>query len=213
MNKKEYHEQAYFEIQKKKEVKQQQIIKKAIKAINENIKNNKKENWQKVSEELIDDIYSSLEETLSITLTLVKGLYKISNKKLNIKSLTYQEDNKTLEDRIKSYCESVYLDINLNDTPDDKRLKNYITYNLTRLLDTETMTIHNQAVYQLIKDKAVWVEIENMVDHCNEECDIYGSMKRIPIGELDKLPPFHPECRCVVIYYLKNEVKENGEKV
>ena len=51
------------------------------------------------------------------------------------------------------------------------------------------------------------------VDHCNEECDIYGSMKRIPIGELDKLPPFHPECRCVAIYYLKNEVKENGEKV
>jgi hypothetical protein len=96
---------------------------------------------------LINDIYSSLEETLSLTLTLVKNLYKISEKKLDIKSLTYQEDNKTLDDRVKGYCESIYLDIDLNETPNDKRLKNLMTYYLTRLLDTETMTIHNKAIY------------------------------------------------------------------
>lgn len=210
MDKKQYHEQFYLEIQKKKENKQEKIIKKAIQAINKNIKNNQINNWKKVSEELINDIYSSLEETLSLTLTLVKNLYKISNKKLDIKNLTYQEDNKTLDNRVKQYCESAYLEIDLNEAVNEKSLKNLMTYNLTRLLDTETMTIHNQAIYQLVKDKAIYVEIEGMAE-CNEECDIYVSNPKIPIGEIDRLPPFHPGCHCVAIYYLKDEVNKDDK--
>ena len=97
------------------------------------------------------------------------------------------------------------MDIDLNDTPNEKALKNLIVYRLTRLLDTETMVIHNRATYQMVKDKAIYVEIENMSDHCNEECDVYGTMPKIPIEELEALPPYHPDCRCVAIYYLKDE--------
>ena len=201
MDKKQYHEQAVLEIQQKKEVKQEQIIKKAIKAIN----NTTKTKWDKVSEELINDIYSSLEETLSITLTLVKNLYKISNKQLDIKTLTYQKDGKNLEDRVKEYCESINIELELNETVDLSRLKNLLTYNLTKLLDTETMTIHNQAIYQMVKNKAIYVEIMGAAE-CNEECDIYVSNPRIPIGEIDALPPIHPFCHCVAVYYLKDEV-------
>lgn len=206
MDKKQYHEQAVLEIQQKKEVKQEQIIKKAIKAIN----NTTKTKWDKVSEELINDIYSSLEETLSITLTLVKNLYKISNKQLNIKTLTYQKDGKNLEDRVKEYCESINIELELNETVDLSRLKNLLTYNLTKLLDTETMTIHNQAIYQMVKNKAIYVEIMGAAE-CNEECDIYVSNPRIPIGEIDALPPFHPFCHCVAVYYLKDEVTNDRE--
>ena len=150
---------------------------------------------------MIDNVYSSLEETLSLSLGLTKKLYGVKDKKLNVKTLTWKKDGKTLEDRIKGYCQSTYLDVKLNDKPNDKILKNLMTYNLTRLLDTETMVIYNNSIYQLLKDEDVYASIEGNANCDDGDCEPYITHKRVPIAELTELPPYHPDCQCYVEYY------------
>ncbi len=201
MDIKQYHKQNFLEVQEKKRKKQEQLIVKGLQGISFNIKNNSKENWNKIANELIEEIYSSLEETLSLSLKLVKKLYGVKNKKLNIKTLTWNQDGKTLEDRVKGYCESIYLEIDLNNEPNEKILKNLMTYNLTRLLDTETMVIYNNSIYQLLKDEEVYASIEGAGNCEDGDCEAHISNKRVPIAELEALPPYHPDCECYVEYY------------
>ena len=54
--------------------------------------------------------------------------YGIKNKKLNLKELTWQEDGKTIEDRIHSYCYGVK---ELVSTTDEAILKRLLVYNMT----------------------------------------------------------------------------------
>lgn len=201
MNIKEYHKKTFLQVQEKKKKKQEQIIKKALSLINKGLQNNSKDLWDKGSKELIDSIYSSLAETLTLSLSLVKKLYGVKDKKLDIKSLTWNIDGKTLEDRVNSYCQSIYLDIEVNEKPNDKILKNLMTYNLTRLLDTETMVIYNNSIYQLLKDEDIYASIEGSARCEDGDYESHITHKRVPIAELDALPPYHPDCECYVEYY------------
>lgn len=155
-------------------------------------------------------MYESLTETLSYSLTLVKEAYKIKDRQLNLKDLTWQKDGKTVEDRIIQYCQSIATIIELEEEPEESRLKHLLTYNLVRLLNTETMTIHNNAIWQILKDKAIYVEIWNEDDQCDGDCgcDVYFNHGKFLLSELKELPPYHPDCECYLVYYFK----EKGEK-
>ena len=73
-------------------------------------------------------MYESLTETLSYSLTLVKEAYKIKDRQLNLKDLTWQKDGKTVEDRIIQYCQSIAAIIELEEEPEESRLKHLLTY-------------------------------------------------------------------------------------
>jgi hypothetical protein len=38
-------------------------------------------------------------------------------------------------------------------------------------------------------------------DEDSGKCEYYVSKGKMPIEELDELPPYHPDCECEVIYY------------
>ena len=63
--------------------------------------------WNKAEDKIIDLIYELLERVYRLILEFIKEVYpkvKIS-KRIDIKSLTWQEDGKTIEDRVKLYCD------------------------------------------------------------------------------------------------------------
>ena len=91
--------------------------------------------------------------------------------------------------------------IDLDEEPNEQILKNLMVYNLTRLLNTETMVIYNNSIYQLLKDEEVYASIEGSASCEDGDCEPYITNKRVPISELTDIPPFHPDCECYIEYY------------
>lgn len=211
MDIKQYHTKYFNKIQQDKNQQQEELIKIALQAIPKAIKEKKKFDWANVKRQLTNEIYNSLTTTLSHSLSLVKEAYAIKDKKLDLKNLIWQKDGKLVEDRISSYCHAISTMIELTEEPNEQSLKNLLTYNLTRLLNTETMAIHNKAVWQLVKDKAIYVEIWNEDDQCdgNCGCDVYYDKGKFLLKDLAELPPYHPDCECYPVYYMKDEEIEN----
>lgn len=146
-------------------------------------------------EKVIDAFYSFLEKTLSITLTEAKKIYKSYNREkiINLIDLLYNEDDVTLEKRIHNWFKQYDEDNILS-----------LFYHLCLILDTETYRI----ITQTIKEKANvdYVEVvgggsENCSGICEDYCD----------GEVHKeadieLPPYHPGCCCIAIFYEKEDI-------
>ena len=146
-------------------------------------------------------IFNSLTETYSITATAIKSIYGIQFKEKidrdTLEELTYSEDGKTLEERMKIHWNEAIK----RDNPA------LYFYNRTVLvMDTETLYISNHVIHGKMKKYATHVEVigaATCLEH--EECDYYTSLGKIPIEKLDKLPPYHPDCECEVIYYIDEE--------
>lgn len=200
---KEYHSKYFNKIQQDKNKKQEEIIQIALQAVSKAIKEKNKFNWVKVENDIINKMYDSLAKTLGYSLTLVKEAYKIKDKQLNLKDLTWQKDGKTIEDRINEYCYSIAQLIELEEIPNESKLKQILAYKLIRLLNTETMTIHNNFVWQLLNKEAKYVEIWNEDDQCDTDCgcDAYFNHGKFLLTELEELPPYHPDCECYLVYY------------
>ena len=68
--------------------------------------------WNKGAEEILNEFYKSFEEIYSITKTSMKNTYGKENipefSVKDIEDLTYQDDGKTIESRIKQYWEEIY---------------------------------------------------------------------------------------------------------
>ena len=93
--------------------------------------------WDEAEDKIIDLIYELLERVYRLILEFIKEVYpeaKIS-KRIDIKSLTWQEDGKTIEDRVKLYCDYAHevlkTDKNISDLRDksNEDIVEYI-YNL-----------------------------------------------------------------------------------
>ena len=158
-------------------------------------------NWETFYQGLEDLIFNSLTATYSITAAAVKSIYGIQFKdkidRDTLEDLTYFEDGKTLEERMK-----IHWDNTIN--RDNPAL---YFYNRTVLvMDTETLYVSNHVIHGKMKKYATHVEVigaATCLEH--EECDYYTSLGKIPIEKLDKLPPYHPDCECEVIYYIDEE--------
>lgn len=159
--------------------------------------------WETSYEGLEKLIFDSLTETYSITAAAVKKIYGIKFNetidKETLKELTYSKDGQTLEERIyKHYDDAVKRD---NPTL-------YFYNRIVLIMDTETLYASNHVIHGKLKKYATHVEIFGSPDCDSEDggmCEYYISRGKMPIEELDELPPYHPDCECEVIYYIDEE--------
>ena len=72
---------------------------------------------------------------------------------------------------------------------------------MIKIIDTETFVILNAVLYEKLKKHAKYFEVIGGAGCC-EVCDSHQDIRQIE--ELDELPPYHPNCTCLIIYYLEN---------
>ena len=159
--------------------------------------------WDTFYKGLEDLIFNSLTETYSTTAAAVKSIYGIQFKdkidRDTLKNLTYSKDGKTLEERIKKHWDNA---IN-RDSP-----ALYFYNRIVLIMDTETLYASNHVIHGKLKKYATHAEVINVnEDFCleHEQCEYWASKGKMPIEELNELPPYHPDCECEVIYYIDKE--------
>ena len=155
--------------------------------------------WETFYPTLESIIFDSLTKTYSITAAAVKAIYGIQFNEIpdrdTLEKITYSKDGKTLEERMKNHFEAAIK----RDNP------SLYYYNRTVLvMDTETLYVSNHVIHGKMKKYATTVEITGSCE-CEGLCESYVSKGKIPIEELDELPPYHPDCECEVIYYIEEE--------
>ena len=150
--------------------------------------------------ETINKIYDCLKEIYKLILNFIKENYpkaKVNNR-IDLKVLIWNEDGLTLEERIIGHYNEYYDRIKGN-----KKLipiaKRALSFALVKIVDTESFQVANGLLNEKLKNTAKYFENLNgdSCGGCNEETG-YGIR---PIKYLDDVPPYHPECRCIVIYY------------
>ena len=159
--------------------------------------------WENFYPILEDLIFDSLLETYSITISAVKRIYDIQFNEIidenTIKNLIYSEDGKTLNERIKNHYE------NSINRPNSLE---YMYNRIILIMDTETLYASNHVIHGKLYRHASHVEVIGSPE-CEVEngglCEFYTSKGKMPIEELDELPPYHPDCECEVIYYLEKK--------
>lgn len=76
-------------------------------------------------------------------------------------------------------------------------------------MDTETLYASNHVIHGKLKKYATHIEVVGSPECSDEDeglCEYYVTKGKMPIEELDELPPYHPDCE--VIYYIKNKEKK-----
>ena len=134
----------------------------------------------------------------------IKEVYpkvKIS-KRIDIKSLTWQEDGKTIEDRVKLYCD--YAHEVLKTDKNISILRNRLIHNFIRIIETEDIVVLNQVLRRVAEDYP-YVQISN--GSC--ECCNSGGIELVK--NVSKWPPFHPICKCVAIPLTEEEYEKIKE--
>ena len=136
--------------------------------------------------EIINLIYSFLETVYSTIISTFDEIYsELADFKIeDIKDLTYQEDGKTIEDRVHEYL------------IDHKNLISTL-YKFDLLLDTESKNIKRAIADNRVRPVASILIIECDEEDCHFGCDQYAG--EYPADEPIELPPYHPNCDC--FYY------------
>ena len=161
--------------------------------------------WDEAEDKIIDLIYELLERVYRLILEFIKEVYpeaKIS-KRIDIKSLTWQEDGKTIEDRVKLYCDYAHevlkTDKNISD------LRDRLIHNFIRIVETEDIVVLNQVLKRRVADYYPYVQISN------GSCECCGSVEIERVENVSEWPPRHPMCGCVAILLTEEEYKKFKE--
>lgn len=163
-----------------------------------------KEQWSFnhfITESKIDDtIFNILERTYSITVRAVKHLYGIefnSNEKVNVEDLMYSADGKNLYQRLQEH---------FNNACNKTEPAQYMFNRCVLIVDTETACVSNGIIHNKVNKHAKYAEVlegAECMDIPGSECEYWISKGKMPIEELEELPPYHPDCDCEVIYYIE----------
>ena len=119
--------------------------------------------------------------------------------KETLEDLTYSKDGKSLEERIKKHYDVAVRRTNVKD---------YLYNRIVLIIDTETLYASNHVIHGKLKKYATHIEVINFDEECCEdhpECEHWLKQGKIPIEELEELPPYHPDCECEVIYYIEEK--------
>lgn len=146
----------------------------------------------KYGEEINDFFWNYLEEVYSMCVEGFRKIYDIKIDKINIEDLPYQEDGKTLDERI-DYWKERYA----NDFV-------FLRNNLFKVLDTEVNVIYNKILQNKVAKYADYVEIIN--NDCCEKCFSTYEGKIFEVKDLKILPPFHPDCDCYAVFYQSEDL-------
>ena len=177
----------------------EKTIEKIAKYINKNLKTYSRTQF-------IDGMYDLMLELLievySITSKTIRELYdgleveRLSDEE--IMKLTYSDDGKELRDRIEEHYDNVMRRI-------DSERKDYFLHRMMLIVNTESLTVSNGILHKKLAKYAVYAEVINSDDDIcwqHKECEYWLSKGKIPVDELTELPPYHPDCECMVVYYL-----------
>ena len=158
--------------------------------------------WDTVREKIIDLIYQMLEAIYSLIIKFVKDCYPEADasKKMDLKSLTWQKDGKTIEQRVKIYCDYACEVLKMDNDVD---LRDRLLHNFIRIIETEDITILNQILLRRVAKAYPYASISNGSCEC---CDNNGDIK--PVKDIDRWPPLHPMCACVAILYTEEEYQK-----
>lgn len=156
--------------------------------------------WNEAEKEIIDLIYKMLEKVYAYILKFIKKYYpKAESERMDIKDLIWDKDGKTIEDRVKIYCDFAKEHLILSDAKNEE-LKETLIYNFMRITQTENTTIFHTFLKEKISKYYKYGYISNGKCEC---CATGDTIK--PVADI-KWPPRHPLCSCFVILL---EEKEN----
>ena len=175
-----------------------------IKIIFSWIVNDEKINTKKHQTILIDLFYKALENLYSeINIELGKIYKKMAPFDLrNIIDLTFQEDGKTLDERIGKYLDDLEKKRVSGDFQDD--LKNFGTNMYSRLLNNEGKYLFTHLMEMKIKPVASILVIE--AGTCDDLCGEWSG--EYPADEAIPLPPYHTNCQCIA-YYIETDDEDD----
>ena len=157
--------------------------------------------WNEAEKEIIDLIYQMLEKVYAYILKFIKKYYpKAESERMDIKDLIWDKDGKTIEDRVKIYCDFAKEYLTLIGDAKNEELKETLIYNFMRITQTENTTIFHTFLKEKISKYYKYGYISNGKCEC---CATGGVIK--PVADI-KWPPRHPLCSCFVILL---EEKEN----
>ena len=143
---------------------------------------------EEAKSEMIKDLFYDLVEEIYVDILKILGDSSKPHKILgNLLSL-YQ--GRTSEERLMEHIQ--YYQETKNLVRALERIK--------LLFNNESFYLLNHVLYEDAKSWAVWGEVV-YDDHVCEHCYDVAPFGRDPIAELEnQLPPYHPDCRCYVIY-------------
>ena len=175
-----------------------------IKIIFSWIANDEKINTEDHQADLIDLFYKALENLYSeINIELGKIYKKVAPFNLkNIIDLTFQEDGKTLDERIIKYLDDLEEKRLSGDLPDN--LKNFSVNMYSRLLNNESKYLFTHLMEMKIKPVASILVIE--AGACDDLCSEWSG--EYPADEAIPLPPYHTNCQCSA-YYIETDDEDD----
>ena len=100
--------------------------------------------------------------------------------------------------------EQEHLELYKDGVFDYDSVQKVLDFELVRIMDTEAYVISNAILHDKLKKVSNYFEI--LGTNCCENCDGGSGIK--PISELKSIPPYHPNCRCMVVYYIGNPEEE-----
>lgn len=175
-----------------------------IKKIFSWITNDEKINTDEHKTILTNLFYKALENLYSeINAELGKIYKKVAPFNLkNIANLTFQEDGKTLDERIAKYLDELEEKRLSGDFPDN--LKNFSVNMYSRLLNNESKYLFTHLMKMKIKPVASILVIEAGI--CDDLCSEW--VGEYPAGEDIPLPPYHTNCQCSA-YYIETDDEDD----
>ena len=192
--------EGYFVMRNSISEKSEETLEKISKLINKHLKDYSR---SKFIDEMYQLMLELLSEVYSVTSSTIRELYEgIDIDRLTdeeIVGLTYNADGKELRDRIEEHYDNV-----MKRAKNDR--KNYLLHRMMLIVNTESLTVSNGILHKKLAKHAAYVEIINKDDDVcweHEECEYWLKKGKIPVDKLTKLPPYHPDCECMAIYYLE----------
>ena len=175
-----------------------------IKKIFSWIANDEKINTKEHRDDLINLFYNALGNLYSEVNIQLGKIYKTVapfNLK-NITDLTFQEDGKTLDERITKYLDDLEEKRLSGDFPEN--LKNFGANMYSRLLNNEGRYLFTHLMEMKIKPVASILVIETGT--CDDLCGEWAG--EYPAGEDVPLPPYHTNCQCSA-YYIETDDEDD----
>lgn len=162
--------------------------------------------WQEGSQKILEIFIDSLTKAYSFTSQEIKKIYsKVKEFDIeDVLSLTYRSDGKTLEERIKQYCQTGKFMV--EEGRSKKEISLFLSTMLDRLLENETLIIRNGVILNKIAPVATILVIETSGADCESGCADYEG--EYPADENIPLPPYHPYCSCIYYYIITDDMDD-----
>lgn len=169
--------------------------------------------WDKGLEAILDLVYEALIEGYTLTSKTINEIYpKVTSFDIkSIKDLTYIEDGKTLEDRIKAYWTEARIRLDQQQDPD--QVNKYLLQRYTVILDTEEKVVEQAVKKNKRPQPESGLYTIQVIDGCGGECehDCLDLNGIYPIDEDIPWPPYHPNCTGIGYYDVTDSMDEAEE--